>query len=408
MITFPKINFLNRNEAKNRTANANVQNKAVIYVNPAFGANLAPLSRDTVSFGAGRVSSPKLSQEEKDAQVGKVRKGAKTREGKKLDQSCRGSLHVSAALRDEADFAYKRLKNDISSIFGMHVLETDDINFSSMYDTELITNIANKKPVLAITARKKSAKSSSEKIGHMKITTKKDALEQIHDIIGVRILVSNSDRKSGDYVGEKLLKAVKNGWIKISEIEVYRNPALSPSSKYDYISEKKLDAIAAASRTKTKNFNYVIRQTEFGYSAVHMLVDLPGGIKGEIQIISPKVAAFKEIEDICYKGLSGKGLPKGYAKLKASFEKLDPKINREGYDEFAEYTRQAYAKERRRPSRDKGAFLALPEDSIIPPRLDFNYIAMLKSNIDKAQKEKAVQKMQDEVAELVGEVAEQA
>ena len=52
--------------------------------------------------------------------------------------------------------------------------------------------------------------------------------------------------------------------------------------------------------------------------------------------------------------------------------------------------------------------MALPEDSIIPPRLDFNYIAMLKSNIDKAQKEKAVQKMQDEVAELVGEVAEQA
>lgn len=103
MITFPKINFLNRNEAKNRTANANVQNKAVIYVNPAFGANLAPLSRDTVSFGAGRVSSPKLSQEEKDAQVGKVRKGAKTREGKSL------TSHAEAACMSVLLFAMKRI-----------------------------------------------------------------------------------------------------------------------------------------------------------------------------------------------------------------------------------------------------------------------------------------------------------
>lgn len=413
MITIPKISFLNRNSKQSERVNANAeaQNRpAHIYIydtlkNKNFGANLAPLEYDTISFGnASRKNNQKATQEEKDIELGKVRKTPKARAAKKLDQADRASLRLAKGLQDDVDFAYKRLRSDIASIFNMRILETDDSHFDSAYHAELIENITNQRPVLAITSRKKSAKSIAEKMGHMKLTSKNDALENIHDMVGIRILVSNSDKKSGEYVGDKLLKAVKNGWIKISEIEVYRNPALSPASRYDYIDEKRLDAIAMASRKKVKDFNYVIRQTDFGYSAIHMGVNLPGGIKGEIQIISPRVAAFKDIEDICYKGLSGKTLPKGYARLKASFEKLDPKINKEAYDEFAEYTRQAYAFERKRRSRDTGPFLSIPEGSKIPPRLDFNYIAGIKEELDNTRREKEAIKMREEVARLIDNI----
>lgn len=431
MMVLPKISFLNKYAQKlqkNETANADSQHKAArpadsahIYIydvlknNTAFkganfGANLAPLSKDTVSFGAAsqkkgaQVKSAKQTRAEKDAAVGKVRKPTKTRQNKRLDNTRRTSIHLAESVRGEVDFAYKRLKNDISSIFGMRVLDADDKNFDFTYNSELLSNISNEKPVLAIISRKKSSKSLAEKMGHMLISSKKDAIERIHDIVGVRILVSNSDKKSGEYVADKLFKAVKNGWIKISEIEIYRNPVLNPPEKYDYISEKRLDEIAAVAKKKAKQFSYSTSKTDFGYSAVHIGVDLPGGIKGEIQILSPKVAAFKEIEDICYKGLSGKGLPTGYGKLRQAFAKIDPEINKDGYDEFAAYTRQAYAYERTKRSKDKGPFLSLPEGSKIPPRLDFNNIAKMKEEIDSARREKVVRRMAEEAEKLLGDI----
>ncbi len=372
--------------------------------NNNFGTNLAPLNKDTVSFGnaAQRKSDAKLTRAQKDAQIGKERKSPKQRSGKKLDPAYRSSLHLASVIREDVDFAYRRLRTDVSSIFNMNVLETDDPHFSVKYETELMQNISDQKPVLALTSRKKSAKSLAEKMGHMKLTSKRDAFENIHDIVGVRILVSNSDRKSGEYVADRLLKAVKDGWIKISEIEIYRNPALFPDDKYDYIREKRLDEIAAESKKKAKEFKYVTRKTDFGYSAVHFGVDLPNGIKGEIQVISPKVAAFKEIEDICYKGLSGKGLPTGYGRLKPAFDKIDPEVDIEAYEEFAAYTRQAYAQERKKRSKDKGsAFLSIPEGSKIPPRLDFNNIAKMRLALEDSRREKEAQKERENAMKLV-------
>lgn len=427
MIVLPKINFLNRKE-KNEKADAKSQNypagqgaSSNIYIydflndvsfkGGNFGANLKPLAQDTISFGTaatrkGAKQKPaKISQEEKDAMVGKVRKEPKTRHSKQLDPCNRSSLLLAESLRNDVDFAYRRLKNDISSIFGMRVFDADDSGFNLAYEAELLGNITDKKPVLAITSRKKSAKSLSEKMGHMRLTSKKSAIENIHDIVGVRILVSNSDKKSAEYVADKLLRAVKSGWIIISEIEVYRNPVLTPAVKYDYVSEKKLDEIATAARKKVKKFEYVIRQTEFGYNAVHLRVDLPNNIKGEIQIISPRVAAFKEIEDICYKALSGKGLPKGYGRLKPAFDKIDPKIDEEAYNEFAAYTRAAYALERAKASKDKcGPFLAIPEGSRIPSKLDFNNIAKLKDEIEAAERTKEAQKMREAAIKLINEL----
>ena len=435
MIVLPKINFLNRyaqklqknettdvvsqNSSANRVSNSgashiyiyDVLKNDTSFKGADFGTNLTPLKEDTVSFGSAaqkkgvQAKTVRQTQAEKDAAVGKVRKEPKARNDKHLDPSDRTSMHLAESVREEVDFAYRRLKNDISSIFGMRVLDVDDRDFSFAYDAELLENITNQKPVLAITSRKKSAKSIAEKMGHMKLSTKKGALENIHDIAGIRILVSNSDKKSGEYVADKLLKAVKNGWIKISEIEIYRNPDLTPVSKFDYISEKKLDQLAAASRQKVKDFEYTIRKTEFGYSAIHLRVDLPGDIKGEIQIIGPGVAAFKEIEDICYKGLSGKGLPVGYRRLKPAFDRIDPKVNKKGYDEFAAYTRAAYAHERMKRSRDKdGPFLSIPPGSSIPQRLDFNNIAKLRNEIEDSKRAQEAQKMREEAAKLIDKI----
>ena len=415
MITLPKISFLNRNIKQSEAANADAkaQNRpAHIYIydslkNNNFASNLAPLEKDTISFGnaAPRKGDSKLTKAQKDAKIGKVRKATKQRTSKKLDPAYRSSQHLASVIREDVDFAYRRLRTDVNSIFNMNVLETDDPQFNVRYETELMQNITDQKPVLAITSRKKSVKSIAEKMGHMKLTSKNDALENLHDIVGVRILVSNSDRKSGEYVADRLLKAVKDGWIKISEIEIYRNPELYPDDKYDYIREKRLDEIATEAKKKAKEFKYVTRKTDFGYTAVHFGVDLPGGIKGEIQVMSPKIAAFKDIEDICYKGLSGKGLPTGYGRLKPAFDKIDPEVDKEAYDEFAAYTRHAYAHERKKRSKDKeSAFLSIPDGSRIPPRLDFNNIAKMRDSIENARREKEAQRMREEAAKLIDNI----
>ena len=158
-------------------------------------------------------------------------------------------------------------------------------------------------------------------------------------------------------------------------------------------------------KKKAKEFKYVTRKTDFGYTAVHFGVDLPGGIKGEIQVMSPKIAAFKDIEDICYKGLSGKGLPTGYGRLKPAFDKIDPEVDKEAYDEFAAYTRHAYAHERKKRSKDKeSAFLSIPDGSRIPPRLDFNNIAKMRDSIENARREKEAQRMREEAAKLIDNI----
>jgi len=310
---------------------------------------------------------------------------------KGLDQSDRGSRHIANSIVNspEVNFAFNRFKSDITSIFGEIVFEPGTSGYENMYRETVHQNIINKKPIVAITARKKSAESLSEKMGSKKILSKKAVYEQITDLLGVKILISGNDAEAGNYVVQKLTKAVKAGWIKVVEIEHHKNPLLRGRSniKYAYANQSKLDELADTARAKGIKCENSIKDSESGYSAIHMLVELPNGLKGEIQIMGVGVSRLKEIEDMCYKATTNKHLPKKYSEIETMFSELakDDKL----YAEFMEYTRLAYAHERQRPLKEnfeEDVFLTIPRDFSLPEKYDFNYVAKIKHLADNREK----------------------
>ncbi len=390
MLNFPKINtkigfnFKNINNARHSAQTLNVAT--------FNAANIAPLKQDTITFSARHPSVDKASrraQGRSESVVSVQKRSSKTLERK----SDMGSLKVANDILKEEDveFAFERFKTDISSIFGMPVIDFTNKKLKEEnkeeYVAMLAENINKNSPILAITARKKEAASIKEKMGSKHVTTKKEAKKRLTDILGVRIVLSGTSKDSGNYVVKKITKAVEQGKIKVVEIENYRNPEFKYPTKCQYASDSKLEGLMKASLNRgVKNFNYDIKQTESGYTAIHMLLEFPGGIKGELQIVGLDVLRLKEVEDLCFKALANKSMSHdgNYDKIADLF--IPIKEDDEKYCAFMDYTRKAYAAERTKEvhSLDENLFfLELPEDSILDKKYDFNNISRLKDTIDK-------------------------
>lgn len=384
----PKINFNFENTGNNVLRNTQASNKVT------FNAvNLAPLKQDTITF-SGRCLSVNKGSDTKDCY--KSDTAIQTRDSKTLERkSDMGSWKVANQILNEEDieFAFERFKTDISSIFGMPVIDFTDKKLKEKHKEEYVTmlaeNINKSNPILAITARKKEAASIKEKMGSKHLRTKKEAKKQLTDILGVRIILSGTNKDSGNYVVKKLTKAVEQGKIKITEIENYRNPEFKYPARYQYASDSKLEELMRASLKRgVKTFNYDIKQTESGYTALHMLLEFPGGIKGELQIAGLDVLRLKEVEDLCFKALTNKSISHEHNYKKISDLFIPIKDDNEKYCAFMDYTRRAYAAERAKETHplDKDlSFLELPDDSILDPVYDFNAIEKMKDDIDKAE-----------------------
>ncbi len=355
----------------------------------AGAANLAPLQKDTVTF-SGR--SPKIRCDSNFENGRELFTNVQKRDSKVLSsKSDMGSMKVAHNILQEEDicFAFDRFKTDISSIFGVEVIDFTDKELRAKnkerYKEILSDNIKNGSSILAVSARKKEAASIKEKMGSKKITTKKAAKQEITDILGMRITLSGTSKDAGNYVVRKLTKAVEQGKIKVVEIENYVNPEFKYPEKYQYAGETVLANLMKASiNNGVKDCKYERKYTESGYTAIHMLLEFPGGVKGELQIGGLDVFNLKDVEDLCFKALTNKALKHEYKSIESMFAPL--KNDDEKYRRFMDYTRNAYAYERAKsphPLGDDEEFLTLPKNSGLEPEYDFNNIARLKKEIDK-------------------------
>ncbi len=341
---------------------------------PFFGnfnsSKLAPLSADTISF-EGKTENKKANQSNETSSS-----------KKEVNHSYRPSLNNAQKIYDESEYAYGQLKYILSQTFGMHVIDSDSADFKKRADIALDSNRA--KPVVMITARRKSPASIAEKMSTQKIRSTACAKRDLNDLIGARIIVSGTSTEEGNYVLDKLTDAVKKGRIKIEKVKNHGQP----DSKLRYATKAKLDKIVTTSRKSGVPLcQYIDQPRDTGYLAIHLITDeIADGYNAEIQIMGLDVERFKEIEDLCYKCRAGKKVPKKYEAIENLFKSY--KNDKKMWEDYSEYTKRAYAYERLKANHKKDEnleFLSIPKDLNIPKELDFNNIAFIKKKADRQQ-----------------------
>lgn len=330
-------------------------------------ANLAPLSKDTISFSGN-----------KKAEISKT-------SDKKMEHSYRPTIKTSQIIYEEASLAHEQLQSILRHTFDMPVIDKDDINYE--HKKEIAFQENQDKPILMITTRRKTPRSISEKMSQKKIRSKAGAKSELNDLIGAKIILTGNSAQEGDYVLTKLTDAVKRGRLKIKEIKNHNQE--NPNLKY--VTAGKINKLIETARKNGSPYcTYMDQPRDSGYLAVHIITDeIIDGYNAEIQIIGHDVSKLKEIEDLCYKCHAGKNVPSKYKPIKAMFKQVHD--SEKLTDDYLEYTKRAYAYERLKSIKRKKmfeSFLTIPNDLNIPKELEFNNIAKIKTDIDNEEKRK--------------------
>lgn len=351
-----KINFFNNSIN-------NYLDKNTPFFKYGIKGKLAPLEHDMVSFSGNKKSETAISKTS----------------SKKIDKTNRPNLAAAAKVYTEADEAFYQFRYMLSQLFSVPVIELNGVSYKERMRIAAETN--RDKPILMITARRKTPNSIAEKMSSMKLKSAAEAQDKMHDVIGARIILSGNSQKEGDFVISKITEAVKANKLKINEIKIHGQN----DSKLQYASNRKINSLVTACSNKNQDITLKKSQRDSGYIAIHLIIDgLPDNYKGEIQIMGYEVAKFKELEDLCYKCHSEKNINQKYKSLKKDFAPL--KKDKAMMAQFLEYTKRAYKRERLKTGEEKGMyqeFLPIPDDlKLIPKNLDFNEIAKRKKIID--------------------------
>ena len=256
-------------------------------------------------------------------------------------------------------------------------------------------------PIYRMEFRTKGSVSIREKASQKHLATKGGVIENLHDLVGARIILGTSAKGAADKVLDVIAECAKSGKLKIVEIENH----IPPETKYQYVGSAGLKKLAQASTERYSVFvpQKVVKNAT-GYTAIHMLVEFNDGITGEIQILGKDVALFKELEDIPYKILRGKSVAPKYHEIVKILEPLVPKeddaISPDGAKrsrlrkEFIEYTTAAYKHEREKDAAPLKAnreseFLTIAEFAAsrrskthLTSDMDFNNLFKLKTKAD--------------------------
>ena len=375
------LSFGNYTKNKNLTNNNNVaKNNFKLYA-----SKLTPLQYDCVSF-----TSRGKKQAEDQLMLPEIIMRESKSENKKLVEKERTITSALAnKLHQEALEDTSQLQRAID-----RALSPLRVKEGKLCDI--------KHPVHSIEYRTKSANSIREKASQKFLYKKESVIKNIHDLVGARIILGTSEQRGINDVIDKLVECVKDGKLKITEVENH----IPADKKYQYASQTKLHQLAQASSDRYGISVPEINTTrDSGYIAIHLSIEFPDGITGEIQILGENVANLKEIEDIPYKILQGKSIDPKYKSIKEIFESIlqignDPtspeNIERTKLrKEFAAYTTAAYKHERDKKPQHSAeeypipSFLTLYEFSKIygkkvhlDPKMDFNYLCRLKLMAD--------------------------
>ena len=245
-------------------------------------------------------------------------------------------------------------------------------------------------------------------------------MANIKDASGTQITIRDIDTHSDEII-DKLCKMIKKEGLIVDEIENHSSKELKP-----YFSKEQLDRLFRCVNEQRKANNvqplkdYKNHPVPSGYMALHLTFnfrnrnifnDAELNLRSfhELQIIGSDVGSLKEVEDFCYKLTNGDDIMQGdyaYDPFVEYFYKYHPepsnksrKANRTR-EAFKEYTRKAYAIQRKRkPTEDAEndvtnwayRYPTIKECGLegdVPPELDFNILARLKRDCDDIYKVK--------------------
>ena len=336
---------------------------------PARYGNLAPLSRDTVSFTSGKKDND--------------------------DPTDGVTWGVAKDIYNDAQPAQRYLNRQLDCILG-----------DMIRPAHSKASLSN--PIEIVRKRTKEPESIKEKSATRRLRSYDAVKKDMTDIVGARIVMADTSVKAVDAVIDRITDAVSRGRLKIIEIENYRpDPEMDRNGvitkSYDYASPL---ALMKLKKAASEQANTTIKKTdedrESGYVGIHMLVQLPNGFTGEIQIMGSEVEKFKEVEDKCFKVKYNKKLKKKYAAVEKQLKPLANKDDEILQKEYNLYTRAAYLKQRqlemdmanpRKHVKPNQEFLHIPD--YLPEGLDFNNVAKTIKECDA----KAVQDKSNDLTE---------
>jgi len=381
-----------QNKNENRSNTAGLRHTPVYFRTLSFkGLNLKPLEHDCVSF-TSRKKQKDLPRSRNIVPQAVVK--TRDAEDKTLREHERTITNVLAhTIYREAQRDTTRLKSTIKKS-----LDFLEVRRGQQCDKD--------HPIWGFEFRTKGPNSIREKASQKYLHSKEAVINGLGDIIGARIILGDGFRGSGDIIIDRLIETVKDGKLKITEVENH-TPA---DKKYQYASQTKLHKLAVASADK---YGILVSEkstrNETGYTAIHLSVEFPDGYSGEIQILGRDVAVLKELEDVPYKILQGKSVHPEYGEIKEILSPLCPVDNNPDNPEnikraklkkeFIAYTAAAYKYEREKGPATKRhelvpEFLTIQEFARsqrrkihLTPDMDFNNLYKIKSSADHRIKE---------------------
>ena len=299
----------------------------------------------------------------------------------------------------------KDIHNDAEKALAYMREKIDKYTFDLVADTYNPNN-----PIEMVKDRVKSPESIIEKAVTRNWNTKQEILKNMTDLAGTKIIMRDGSKEQVNRLLDNLMQGMDDGALKFIEIENKRplpvyNQYDEIVKSYDYASPRCMAKFQRlASKVAGRDVKLIEENTPTNYMAIHMLMELPNGIVGELQIMGHDIALLKDIEDMCYKVKNGKNLPKKYAEVEKALTPLKPPVlpkngietpeykealakHKFFKEEHLKYTQEAYMQQREkepRPhkSRKKEIFLKIPE--FMPKELDFNYLYELKLKCDQA------------------------
>ncbi len=288
---------------------------------------------------------------------------------------------------------YSNAVNNIPSIiFGDIYYPAEHFRLTlEEYLGDLVVNERNPgAPIESLVVGRKPRQSIKEKMLAKRLKSKKEAVSEINDLIRGRVTLNTGHSNEGDQVVTRLIKAVKQGRLRVAEITSYRPEAPEERRKYEYVKTIKLRELFKTATENGQNPTFKAEEKDTGYFALHIIFLIENGYRAELQIMGKDVARLKEIEDICYKIKCNKRVDPGFDPVVQAMKELKLRQNSALMDEYNRYTKEAYKYERlkasgREVSKDSESFLKLPEDSEIPHILDFNEVAQIAERVKKAK-----------------------
>ena len=232
--------------------------------------------------------------------------------------------------------------------------------------------------------------------------------KHIRDISGARIVVKESHGNVMDRVVDDLCRMIEEENLIVDEIENHISP---DRGAIPYFTPEQLKRIEESidfvrDLNGLENIDIQTKPSKSGYMALHLSLDTrqspklrsQQGYWSELQIIGSDVELLKDIEDFCYKLKKGMAIKADDVAYKPFEQLFINAYNDKNYPEikeaFQQYTIKAYQIQRnRRPSQkpmDDTTNWAYKYPTIrecglegkIPPILDFNILARIKRNCD--------------------------